>query len=161
MYIRLNNTVLGLILVLVGGWFVARNLLHLGPWFAGATWTAITLAAFARAAYTRAPGWLVAVFLAAGTAAYAFADAYLPGGLPGSFYFVFLALGLWALYQFVTRPARWPLLLAAVCLALATVFWVLGLAIRFAVYLIPLALLVWGVNLLLQARHSPGRSDRW
>ena len=158
-FIRLNNRAFGVILVLVGAWFVARIILRPGPWFTGTTWAVLTLAAFAYAAYTRAPGWLVVGFLAAGTAAYAYLNAYLPGGLPGSFYFVFLALGCYALYQFVTRPARWPLLMAALLLALATLFWVLHLAVKFALYLVPLILLVWGLNLLFSARRSPG--GRW
>lgn len=156
MYVRLGRTTMGIVLVLIGAWFIVKLVLHPGPWFAGATWVLLTLLASAYAAYTRAPGWVLVAFLSAGTAAYAFADAYL--GLPGSFYFVFLALGCFGLYQFVTRPFRWPLYLAAVLLGMATVFFIMGIAIRFALYLLPLLLLIWGVSLLLQS--GPRRGGR-
>lgn len=148
----------GLLLVLAGVWFVVRDLFQLGPWFAPATLLTLTAGAVIGWIVSRRTRWLTASFFLGSWTLYKALDAWWFGGtLPGSFLPAFWAFGFLLLYQFGTRPFRWPLFLAGPLLTLATVMYVVSVGIFTAKYWIPGALVVWGIYLILRgARGGPG-----
>lgn len=143
------------LLVAVGLWYLTKSLLDLGAWFMPATVSVLALWPLASFVRTRRLEHFVGLCLLLSWAAYGWLGFVLPEGLPLAFFFVFLGLGFIAVYALATRPLMWPLLPAALLLGLGTFFWVLGMGLAHAPFLIPVALIAWGLWIL--SRQARGR----
>lgn len=155
---RFGAISVGLLLMLVGIWFLVRELFNLGPWFAPATLATLTVGACAAWLVARQTRWLTATYFLASWTTYKALDVWwFAGTLPGSFLPAFWAFGFLLLYQFGTRPFRWPLFLSGVLMIVATALYVVSVGIGTARYWVPLALVLWGVYVIVRGlRGGPG-----
>lgn len=155
--VNLGSLSLGLLLVLAGFWFLAREFFGLGPWFAPATLASLAGVCAGAWLGTRSVSWLTGAFFLGSWALYKALDVYFGGTLPYSFLPAFWGLGFMLLYAVATRPLRWPLVPASLLLGLATVMYVVGVGIETAKYWAPAALVLWGIYMIVRAsRRGPG-----
>jgi hypothetical protein len=150
----------GLLLMLAGLWFMAREFLGPGPWFVPATLAVLTAASFAGWAVTRRVSWLTGLFFLLSWTAYKALDVWFGGKLPYSFLPAFWGIGFMVLYTVGTRPYRWPLIPASLLLGLATVMYVVGVGIETARYWVPAALLLWGLYMIVRGARGGSEPDQ-
>lgn len=152
---RLGSAWVGALLVAVGGWFLLRGALGLGPWFMAATLTVLALGFAAAWAARRREGHLAWACVFASWAAYVAVGSAVPGGLGFPYFLAFLGAGFILLYLLRGRQSVWAVVPGYLLLGLGGVLAVFSLGLSLAPYWVPALLIAYGVWLLRRPRYRP------